>query len=280
MVDADWFRRLRTLEEEVNAEWHKGLEKRAAAQMKEGFSEIPEELESADKQKAELLGPHLDKQFHISPAFYDYAMMLLHETFVQSKEFVTAGVFKPENGQMVMQQIIPYQWLVGTQYVSPFPTQMGPFIIDEHDKVISGKIQSGLRPNKFSILERRFAQDDEYLIPFHTHPATFYPSEGDKKHWLIGVIGFEHSNAELERLFEGSFSSCIEIGKGERWKKIRLNKTISYQLQPYKVDGGLWTRLCNDCHPAIGLFVGSEQGHTNVPLYLNGKPLQSGVTNH
>ena len=65
------------------------------------------QLEITTKQKTmEFLSKYADKHFCISQEFYDYAMDTLYESIRWSKEFPIVGIFKPEDGQMVMKRFI------------------------------------------------------------------------------------------------------------------------------------------------------------------------------
>ena len=85
----------------------------------------------------------------------------------------------------------------------------------------------------------------------------------------------ERTSEELIREIESSnlpsYMKKIEIDIVKRYYP---NGRISYRLQPYEVDGDLWLRLCRECHPTIGLFVGfAKQKPKRIPLYLNGRPI-------
>lgn len=268
-------------------------------------------LERIKREKVtRFLAKYADKQFHVDQTFYDYAMARLFETFRWSKEYPMAGVFKSEDGRMVMRRFVDSDRLIESGCARP--SQGLSFVVcerktDKMSGIFSFKPLVEWNLKKLAALENEAGAAGEYLIAFHTHPGRFYPSEGDLQlPYVGGVVGFENPNEELNKLAMESFlSHSGPFEKNPRWKEARRapeelireikasdypsyrkkieidrvkryysNGRLSYSLQPYEVDSSLWSRLCSECHPAIALFVSSAgQKPRRIPLYLNGKLL-------
>jgi hypothetical protein len=266
-----------------------------------------EKLEAAAQQNAaEFLSRYADKKFCISKEFYDYGMNCLYDTFRWSRELPIIGVFRPENGKMVVKRFIDSDWLIKNNYAR---SSLGSGLVMDNletgQKYRSFTSTVGWDSEKIEVLEKEASQSGECLIRFHSHPGSVFPSDTDVKvSGVIGVIGFENSSKELNQLALDSLESSMP--RHPRWKEVRrtpeeLIRDIensdqpSYRkkieldrvkrfypdgqtvhvLQPYEVDSNLWNRICNECHPTIGLFVNlTKEQSRSIPLYINGDPLR------